>query len=418
MSISLKALLAASVAVIVAAPAFADNADGQISGDITFYTHFANFVDNGRWDDWVAEFEEKYPGTNVEVIAVSNYRREMPVRFASGDYGDVLNVLDNLPPDDYVNYYAPIGDLALRDTHQFVDRYTIDGEVYGYVYGVNAEAVVYNKAAFERAGITDVPTTKSELLAACVRLKDAGIVPFQINMGAGWPMQQWDKAALLFAGDGNYYEETLTQATPFAAENAYGQSIAFVQELFDAGCTEPDYTANNWDQSKSLMGAGEAGMWFLANWSVPQIIAAGEALGLENVGDDLGMFALPIDDSGTPAVLLNPDWALGVSANSDNIPTAKAWIEFLLTETDVSNEAGFIPGDTRIDPTMPQLVELFETDPATLESGTPSSAFKQAMADARLDFMTGTYIRDLVLAEDGDAALDDVNTRWATATGN
>jgi raffinose/stachyose/melibiose transport system substrate-binding protein len=104
MSISLKALLAASVAVIVAAPAFADNADGQISGDITFYTHFANFVDNGRWDDWVAEFEEKYPGTNVEVIAVSNYRREMPVRFASGDYGDVLNVLDNLPPDDYVNY--------------------------------------------------------------------------------------------------------------------------------------------------------------------------------------------------------------------------------------------------------------------------------------------------------------------------
>lgn len=130
------------------------------------------------------------------------------------------------------------------------------------------------------------------------------------------------------------------------------------------------------------------------------------------------MFALPIDDSGTPAVLLNPDWALGVSANSDNIPTAKAWIEFLLTETDVSNEAGFIPGDTRIDPTMPQLVELFETDPATLESGTPSSAFKQAMADARLDFMTGTYIRDLVPAEDGDAALDDVNTRWATATGN
>ncbi len=48
MSISLRTLLAASVAVIAAGPAFADNADGQISGDITFYTHFANFVDNGR----------------------------------------------------------------------------------------------------------------------------------------------------------------------------------------------------------------------------------------------------------------------------------------------------------------------------------------------------------------------------------
>lgn len=418
MSISLRTLLAASVAIIVAAPAFADNADGQISGDITFYTHFANFVDNGRWDDWVAEFEAKYPGTNVEVVAVSNYRKDMPVRFASGDYGDVLNVLDNLPPSDYASYYAPVGDMALRDTHQFVDRYTVDGEVYGYVYGVNAEAVVYNKEAFERAGITDVPTTKSELLAACEMLKDVGIVPFQINMGAGWPMQQWDKAALLFANDSGYYEESLTQADPFAPENAYGQSIAFVGELFDAGCTEPDYTANNWDQSKTLLGAGEAGMWFLANWSVPQAVAAGEALGLENVADNLGMFPLPINDSGSPAVLLNPDWALGVSANSDNIPTAKAWIEFLLTETDVSNEAGFIPGDTRIEPTMPQLVELFASDPATIEAGTPSSEFKQAMADARLDFMTGTYIRDLVLAEDGAAALADVNARWATATGN
>lgn len=418
MSVSLKTLLAASVAAAVAAPTFADSTDGQINGDITFYTHFSNFVENGRWDDWVAEFEAKYPGTSVEIVAVSNYRKDMPVRFASGDYGDVLNVLDNLPPDDYATYYEPIGDLAMRDTHQFVDRYTVEGEVYGYVYGVNAEAVVYNKDAFERAGITDVPTTKSELFAACDKLKEAGIVPFQINMGAGWPMQQWDKAALLFAADGGYYEETLSEAAPFAPENAYGQSIAFVDELFDAGCTEPDYTANNWDQSKTLLSAGEAGMWFLANWSVPQAIVAGEALGLENVGETLGMFPLPIDDSGDPKVLLNPDWALGVSANSDNIPAAKAWIEFLLTQTDVSNEAGFIPGDTRIDPTMPQLVELFASDPGTIEAGTPSSAFKQAMADARLDFMTGTYIRDLVLADDSAAALADVNARWAAATGN
>jgi hypothetical protein len=32
--------------------------------------------------------------------------------------------------------------------------------------------------------------------------------------------------------------------------------------------------------------------------------------------------------------------------------------------------------------------------------------------------MTGTYIRDLVLADDSAAALADVNARWAAATGN
>lgn len=164
-----------------------------------------------------------------------------------------------------------------------------------------------------------------------------------------------------------------------------------------------------------MLGAGEAAMWFLANGSIPQTIIAGESLGLENISDDLGMFPLPIDDSGDPAVLLWPDWALGVSAHSENPATAKARIKFLLTATDVANCAGFIPGDPRIRPEMPQLKELFDREPRTIEADTPSSEFKQAMADARLDFLTGTYIRDLVLAEEFEAALAEVNDRWSRA---
>lgn len=225
------------------------------------------------------------------------------------------------------------------------------------------------------------------------------------------------KAALLFADDGDYYNAMIEDPAPYAADKPYGQAIRFVPELFEAGCTEQDHTANNWEQSMMMLSAGEAGMWFLANWSIPQTINAGEALGLENVGDDLGMFPLPIDDGGDPAILLWPDWALGVSANSDNPDAAKAWIEFLLTETDVANAAGFIPGDPRIAPEMPQIRDLFSDDPRTIEAGTPSSGFKQAMADARLDFMTGTYIRDLVLAEDIDAATEAVNDRWSRAVG-
>ncbi|CTQ51469.1 ABC transporter substrate-binding protein [Jannaschia donghaensis] len=410
--------LAASTAMILAGQGTLAQPSEKVEGKITFYTHFTQFEQDGSWNAWAADFAEKYPGAEVEIIGVSNYRKEMPTRIASGDYGDVLNVLDNLPPSDYAEFYAPLTDMSLAETHSFVDRYRVDGEVYGYIYGQNAEAVVYNKAAFEKAGIESVPTTKTELFAACEKLKDAGIVPFQINMGAGWPMQQWDKAALLFANDGGYYDDMVSEAAPYAADRPYGMSVAFVSDLFDAGCTERDYTANNWDQSKVLLGTGEAAMWFLANWSVPQTVTAAEALGVENVAEDLGMFPLPIDDSGDPAVLLNPDWALGVSANSDNPVTAKAWIEFLLTETDISNAAGFIPGDPRIAPTMPQLEELMAGEPRMIEAGTPSAEFKQAMADARLDFMTGTYIRDLVLAEDAEAALAEINRRWADATGN
>lgn len=400
--------LSASLATAVAA-------QEEIGGKLTFYTHFTNFVENGKWEEWTSAFAARHPGVEIEILPIAAYSKEMPTRIASGDYGDVLNLLDNLPPADYAKFYEPLTDMSLAATHSFVDRYRVDGEIYGYVYGQNAEAVVYNKDAFARAGVTALPRTKTELFATCQKLRDAGITPFMINMGAGWPMQQWDKAALLFAGSGDYYEQMLNDPAPYAADKPYGQAVRFLKELFDAGCTEADHTANNWDEAKMRMGAGEAGMWFLANWSVPQAIAAGEALGIENVGDRLGMFPLPIDDSGDPAILINPDWALGVSVNSDNKATAKAFIEFLLTETDVANAAGFIPGDPRIAADMPQIIELFAAEPRRIEARTPSSEFKQAMADARLDFMTGTYIRDLVLAADFDAAIAEVNRRWAAA---
>lgn len=386
----------------------------KVGGSITFYTHFSQFVEDGHWGEWSAAFAEKYPGAEVEIVPVSGYRKEMPTRIASGDYGDVLNVLDNLPPSDYATFYLPLDGMALAEHHQFVDRFTANGSVYGFIYGVNAEAVVYNKRAFEKVGIEGVPDTRAELFAACEKLAAANITPFALNMGAGWPMQQWDKAALLFAGDGEHYETMLDDPAPFEIGKPYGDAFRFVKDLFEAGCTERDYTANNWDQSRALLGIGEIGMWFLANWSIPQALGQAELMGVD-ASADLGMFPLPIDDGGEPKVLLNPDWALGVAKNSDNPDTAKAWVEFLLTETDVGNAAGFIPGDTRIAPTMPQLEELLARKPGTVEAGTPSAAFKQAMADARLDFMTGTYIREVILAEDFDAALDDLNERWARA---
>lgn len=389
----------------------------EVTGDITFITHFGNFLADGSFDRWTAEFEAKYPGTDVEVIALGDFRNEINTRMAAQDYGDAVNILDSLPASELPNFFLPLDQIDVPADFQFQDRYTYDGDFYGMIYGANAEAIVYNKAAFERAGVTEVPTTVSEFLAACESLRDAGITPLQINMGAGWPMQQWDKAALIFAEDGGYYDSMLTNAAPYAAGEPYGQSIGLVNTFFESGCTERDYTADGWNESKSQIAAGEIGMWFLANWSIPQAIAAGEGLGLENVSDDLGMFPLPIDESGQGRVLVTPDWAIGVSKYADNPVGAQAWIEFLLLETDMPEYAGFIPGDPAKQPTVPQLQELLAAEPELIEMGTPSSDFLSAMTEARIDFMTGTYIRDVLLAEDFDAAIDDLNARWARATG-
>jgi raffinose/stachyose/melibiose transport system substrate-binding protein len=406
----------------VALMAFAANAaetgidPSQVKGKITFYTHFTNFIKDGSFDKWVAEFKAAYPAVEeVEVIGVTAYTKDMPTRMAGGDYGDVLNILDAVPPGDYKLYYEPLDDLDMAKDFNFAERYQVEGKYYGFTYGMGAEAVVVKKTAFKKAGIETYPKTRDEFFAACAKLKEAGITPMLINMGAGWPMAQWDKQPMAIAEDGGYYEKMLTDPAPFSLDKPYGKTLAFVKELKDKGCIEKDYTANNWEASKGWMAADKAAMWFFANWSINQIVEAGAALNITVKPEDIGFFPLPMDNSGVGKVVLNPDYALAVAANSKNKPTAKAFVKFFLTKTNVSNRAGFIPGDKNMKATLPQLVELESFNPKYIRTETPSTAFKEAMSTARFDFMTGTYLRDAILAKDFDGALRNLNKQWAAA---
>ena len=391
----------------------------KVSGKITFYTHFGSLERNGTWDRIEAEFKAKYPAVeDVEIISIGgNYEEAMAVRMSSGDYGDIANVPKGMTPTDYPSYFAPLNDLGLTgETYYFADSYTVDGNLYGLTYGVNAEAIVYNKEAFAKAGATP-PKTLSEFWAVCEKLKAAGIVPFVTNMGSGWPMQQFDKLPVAISGDSHFHDGMLNDPTPYAADKPYGRSLGFVKTLIDKGWTEEDRTADTFQPSKGWMASGKAAMWYFGPWSINQIVAEGAAIeGVKDfTADKIGLFPLPYDDSGKSNVVIGPDNALGVSANSDNPDTAKAFVAFLLTESNMAETAGFIPGFKAKQPAMPQLAELSSFGPTYVEMNNPDPKFKEAAAEARIDFLTGTYLRDVLQAPDYAAAVTELNERWARA---
>ena len=55
--------------------------------------------------------------------------------------------------------------------------YYVDSKLYEIPYQMKANGYMYNKALFEQAGITEVPSTWQEFLETCQKLKDAGITP-------------------------------------------------------------------------------------------------------------------------------------------------------------------------------------------------------------------------------------------------
>lgn len=419
----MKRLLAAGVALAamsLVVPAFAqDSLSGidpaQVKGKITYYTHFTSFITDGLFDRWIAEFKKIYPNADVDVQGIATYADTMATRLATGDYGDVLDTPPSVPQDQMADFFAPLDDLKLEADFNYGDAWEQDGKPYALTFGVNVEGIVYNKAAFKKAGIDGVPKTWDEFLADAKKLKDAGSIPVMTNFSQGWPLTTYDGLAVAISGDGDYLNASLKDPAPFSADKPYGKSFEVLHQLISQQLVEPDLTTNNWEDSKGWMASGKAAMWFLGNWSINQIIQEGSVkAGVTPDANNIGFFPLPYDNSGGPYnVNSGHDYGMSVAKNSQNIPTAKAWLAFLLTKTDCSQNAGFIPGYKKLQPTLPQLAEFQSYKPNIIAQKPQSPAYTNATN--LINFGSGKGLQEVMNSDDYKAAIDKLNASWADA---
>jgi ABC-type glycerol-3-phosphate transport system substrate-binding protein len=400
-------------------PALAANLPNpdDVSGTITVYTHWTNYIDDGSYDKWEAEFKQMYPKVeDINILGIATYAETMSTRLATGDYGDVLDTPATVANAELGDFFLPITDLDLAKDFYYGDRWAVDGDVYALPYGVNVEGIVYNKEAFKKAGIDKVPTKYSELKADYQKLKAAGSYPIVVNLADGWPITTFDGLALAISGDGNFFNTLVTDDAPFAADKPYGKSLGILHDLIASGLTEDDLSTGHWQDSKGWLASGKGASWFLGNWSINQIVDEGGKLAnIDNYDpNNLGYFPFPYDESGGPYnVNSGPDYAMSVAKNTQNPNLAKAWLAFMLTKTDLSQKAGFIPGYKELQPTLPQLAELSSYHPKIIEQANPSTEFTDI--DNATGFAGGAGTRDLMNAPDYAQAISDLNAKWAAA---
>ena len=418
----MRRVLAAGIslaALSLAVPALGANLPNpdDVSGKITFYTHWTNYIDDGSFDKWEAEFKKLYPKVeDVDVLGIATYADTMTTRLATGDYGDVLDTPATVANAELPDFFLPITDLDLAKDFYFGDRWAVDGEVYALTYGVNVEGMVYNKAAFKKAGIDAVPTKYSELKADYAKIKASGAFPIVTNMPDGWPLSIWDGAAVAISGNPDFFNTLIKDPSPFDADKPYGKALGILKDLVKSGLTEDDLSTGHWQDSKGWLASGKGATWFLGNWSINQIITEGSALAnLSNYDpNNIGYFPFPYDETGGPYnVNSGPDYGISISKNTQNPNLAKAWLAFLLTKTDLSQKAGFIPGDKDLQPTLPQLAELASFKPNYVQQTNPSTAYTD-ITNAT-GFTGGSGTRDLMNAPDYDQAIKDLNAKWAAA---
>ena len=172
----------------------------DITTTIKFIHHKTDREDDGTMADLVSKFNQMYPNITVETEGIKDYQEDALLRLSTGDWGDVM-FIPAVDAADLPSYFVPYGTVdEMSELVNFADQWKdTAGNCYGIGYMGNAQGVLYNKKVFADAGVTTLPKTPDEFIAALQAIKDnTDAIPLYTNYAAGWTMGgQWTLTSAL-----------------------------------------------------------------------------------------------------------------------------------------------------------------------------------------------------------------------------
>lgn len=169
--------------------------------------------------------------------------------------GKLVDMKKFLQKNDYYQNFYP---TALK-YQEFSD-----GSMYTLPLEYHVEMIWYNKKLFSQHGI-DVPKTFNQWLAACEKLKKAGVTPISVDGIDRWPVQRY-LAMPAFRQTGNQFIENLSQGKEKMSSQTGVDSVKFVKEIgqyFNEGFSATDYAT-----AQSMFLDGKSAMYYIGDWEI------------------------------------------------------------------------------------------------------------------------------------------------------
>ena len=146
------------------------------------------------YDEVAQKFEASHPGVTVQVSAMQHedMLTKLDAAFQSGDAPDVYmergggELADHVEAGLTKDLSEPAKDV-IGKLGGNVAGFQVDGKTYALPFSLGVVGFWYNKSLFEKAGITNAPTSVDELAATVAKLKAAGMEPLSVGAGDKWP---------------------------------------------------------------------------------------------------------------------------------------------------------------------------------------------------------------------------------------
>ena len=393
----------------------------DLKADLKLISHRTDLIADGTFDNYVAEFQKMYPGINIKYEGITDYVGDMTTRLTSNDWGDICMIPTTIPLTELGDYFQVMCQLdEIKDEYNFADNRAFGQDVYGIPSTGNAQGIVYNKAVFEAAGITELPKTPDEFLADLQLIKDkTDAIPLYTNFAAGWTMTAWDAYISGGAtGDSDWMNITMPQTKdPFADRGDGTGPYAVYKILYDAvsmGLTEDDPTTTDWEGCKPMINNGEIGCMVLGSWAIVQMQAAGDN------ADDIAYMPFPISVNGTQYASAGADYCFGVNKNisDDNKIASMLYIKWLSESSNFAYDQGGVP--VLKSQEYPETLKAFDGIALVADAQAPAEiADLQPNVNQESELSLNadqTHVQRVVEAAiNGDESYDDIIADWNEA---
>lgn len=302
---------------------------GSVEGKVVFWTYPIGATgEDSFWTPVVDRFNEEYPDVEVEVIVQPFQGREeqLTTSLAGGEAPDVVYFNpDFVPRFVEEGFLEPVADVIEDDVDDFrqagLDAMTYDGELYGVPWLMGVNTMICITTVLEAAGV-ECPKTWDDALAIAPAVKDAGYYLTQYEGAIEVTLNGTFYQTLRTAG-GEVLNEDMTEAAFNGPEGV--RALELLRELAENEYVPQQSLTVLEPFEQTAAGLGEvafmpySGVAAVSNILDPAILEVGP----------------PIEDAAQSTN--GTVGGLSIFNTSENLPAAKAWVDFLTSEAEMES---------------------------------------------------------------------------------
>ncbi len=362
-------------------------------------------------DAWEAK-----TGNTVELQAIPDeqYDSTVRARLQGGEGIDIYAGQDSVEDKAAIMLAADESLFASRMAESVLESMrSEDGKIYSYpgADALSSFGLFYNKDVFEAAGVTQLPTTLTELTDAFTRIDATGKAPLSLSGAEGWTLLQHRNSvnANLLGEDPEVAAKLASNATTWADIPGVTQQYEALEGWAKAGLLNDDALTASYEGVITAVANGETGAIINGSWVLGEIRK-------QNPDANVGFLALPTA-SGKNTIALSTPQMMHIAAKTKVADQAKDLLVFLGEAPQVEKNLELSPGvpaftDVTVKGDEPVIADInaYVTDGHVGLAFDTATTFPTPEAD-----LIAAYQELLAGRIDAAGFVQQVDTAWANA---